>query len=124
MIESNNIYINESANNKRLDDDLISAIDWKKAPLLFKNRVNSSQYTDRTNAFGINAKLKEQMKQVGRNIHGGANDFVTLQPRSNQLTWKLANKRWKDDLDNPIYNQLQHMGIIEIMDYVHQKQAT
>ncbi|MEY0304714.1 transposase, partial [Providencia manganoxydans] len=50
-----------------------------------------------------------------------ANDFVTLQPRSNQLTWKLANKRWKDDIDNPIYNQLQHMGIIEIMDYVHQK---
>ncbi|MBO1915719.1 hypothetical protein J4727_00635 [Providencia rettgeri] len=72
----------------------------------------------------LTQKLKEQMKQVGRNIHGGANDFVTLQPRSNQLTWKLANKRWKDDLDNPIYNQLQHMGIIEIMDYVHQKQAT
>ncbi|MEI9751425.1 hypothetical protein QU516_17270 (plasmid) [Moellerella wisconsensis] len=59
MIESNNIYINESANNKRLDDDLISAIDWKKSPIIIqKNRVNSSQYADRTNAFGINAKIE------------------------------------------------------------------
>uniref|UniRef100_UPI0021596506 Tn3 family transposase n=1 Tax=Vibrio splendidus TaxID=29497 RepID=UPI0021596506 len=61
------------------------------------------------------------MEVVSRNINDGANDFVAHQPRSNQLTWKLANKRWKEEVDNPVYSQLQHKGIIEIMDYVHQK---
>lgn len=69
----------------------------------------------------IAKSVRHKMAQVSRNINNGANDFVIHQPRTNQLTWKLANKRWKDDLDNPIYNQLQHMGIIEIMDYVNQR---
>lgn len=122
MIESNNIYINESASNKRLDDDLISATEWKKSHVIIQKTGLTRLNTPIQQTLSeLTQKLRDQMERIGRNIHDGANDFVTLQPRSNQLTWKLANKRWKDDIDNPIYNQLQHMGIIEIMDYVHQK---
>lgn len=55
------------------------------------------------------------------NINADANDFVKCQPRSNRLTWSLANKRWKTPVDNPIYSQLKHKGIIDIMNYVNRK---
>ncbi len=61
------------------------------------------------------------LENVTLNIKANANDFVKCQPHSSQLTWSLANRRWKTSLDNPVYNQLQHKGIIEVMRYVHRK---
>nr|WP_234418658.1 transposase [Dongshaea marina] len=58
---------------------------------------------------------------MSSSISSDANDFVKLQPRTNRLTWSLASKRWKSDLNNPVYTQAQHLGIIEIMNYVNQK---
>ncbi len=30
-------------------------------------------------------------------------------------------KKWQDSIDNPIYNQLKYMGIVELMSFVNQK---
>lgn len=122
MLDSNHIFVNESAKNKRLEDDLIPMTEWKQNSNLVINTGLEKLNTPIEQTLATLTKsVRHKMAQVSRNINDGANDFVIHQPRTNQLTWKLANKRWKDDLDNPIYNQLQHMGIIEIMDYVNQK---
>lgn len=122
MLDSNHIFVNESAKNKRLEDDLIPITEWKKNENLVVNTGLDKLIAPIEQTLATLTKsVRHKMAQVSRNINDGANDFVIHQPRTNQLTWKLANKRWKDDLDNPIYNQLQHMGIIEIMDYVNQR---
>ncbi|MCB5362034.1 hypothetical protein BCU85_24500 [Vibrio lentus] len=122
MIGSNHIFVSESANNKRLEDDLIPLSEWKNSDLIVQNTGLEKLATPIEKTLAkLTQSVRQKMDRVSRNIRDGANDYVVHQPRSNQLTWKLANKRWKDDLDNPIYSQLQHMGIIEIMDYVHQK---
>ena len=69
----------------------------------------------------LETQLNAQIERVTVGISEDANDFVKQQPRSKQLAWSLANKRWKEDVDNPIYSQIQHMGIIEIMNYVNRK---
>jgi TnpA family transposase len=46
---------------------------------------------------------------------------VKRQPDAKKLAWHLANKRWKEDIDNPVYSQIPQVGIIEIMKYVNRK---
>ena len=113
MLDSNHIFVNESAKNKRLEDDLIPITEWKKNEYLVANTGLDKLIAPIEQTLATLTKsVRHKMAQVSRNINDGAKDFVIHQPRTNQLTWKLANKRWKDDLDNPIYNQLQHMGIM------------
>ncbi|MCZ6289666.1 hypothetical protein [Vibrio parahaemolyticus] len=122
MLDSNHIFINESAKNKRLEDDLIPISEWEHREHIIVNTGLEKLTTPIEKTLtNLTQTLRKKMEVVSRNINDGANDFVVHQPRSNQLTWKLANKRWKEEVDNPVYSQLQHKGIIEIMDYVHQK---
>ena len=122
MLKNNSIFVTESENNKRLEDDLIPVSEWAQSELIIQKTGLTRLITPIGQTLSeLTQKLHQKMQHVGGNINDDANDFVKRQPRANQLTWKLANKRWKDDLDNPVYNQLQHMGIIEIMDYVNQK---
>ncbi|MEZ8138799.1 Tn3 family transposase [Vibrio splendidus] len=122
MLDSNHVFINESAKNKRLEDDLIPISEWEHREHIIVNTGLEKLTTPIEKTLtNLTQTLRKKMEVVSRNINDGANDFVAHQPRSNQLTWKLANKRWKEEVDNPVYSQLQHKGIIEIMDYVHQK---
>ncbi|WP_438863092.1 Tn3 family transposase [Neptunicella sp.] len=122
LINSNSIYVTESADNKRLEDDLIPQSEWKDSEIIIQKSGLPKLNTpiDQTLS-GLMKKLRLSMKHLGNSINDDANDLVKRQPRINQLTWTLANKRWKDDLDNPVYTQIRHMGIIEIMDYVNKK---
>ncbi len=123
FIDSGEIYLNESELNKRLDDDLINAVDWKdgKRDIIKKTGLQrlikpiSNSLKDLKNKFDI------QLERVTANINADANDFVKRQPSSNQLAWSIANKRWKDEVDNPVYSQIQNIGIIDIMHYVNDK---
>ena len=122
MMNSYKIYVNESAENKRLEDDLIPLIEWNdKDPIVEKTGLAKLINPISNTLSELTEKLQLQIKKVTHNINNGANEFVKRQSKSNQLSWTIANKRWKDDVENPIYSQLKHMGIIEIMDYVHKK---
>ncbi|OUR97978.1 hypothetical protein A9Q81_11990 [Gammaproteobacteria bacterium 42_54_T18] len=122
LIESHRIYVSESAENKRLEDDLIPQTEWNDREVIIQKTGLSKLINPITDTLsGLTNKLEFQMRQVTHNINGGANEFVRRHPNTDKLTWTLANKRWKDDVDNPIYTQLKHMSIIEIMDYVNQK---
>lgn len=122
MMDSHKIYVNESAQNKRLEDDLIPLVDWKnKESIIGKTGLSKLINPISETLSNLTDKLEYQLKAVTGNINNGANEFVKRQSKSNQLKWTLANKRWKDDVDNPIYTQLKHMGIIDIMDYVQSK---
>lgn len=123
MLESEVIYVTESEENKRLDDDLIPGPDWKnnKQNIVEKTGLERlSQPISRT-LTDLEKRFQKTLTSVTQNINADANEFVKRQPKSNQLAWSLAHKRWKDAIDNPIYGQLEHMSIIEIMDYVDKK---
>ncbi|EPJ42954.1 MAG: transposase [Osedax symbiont Rs2] len=122
LMNNNSIYVAESAENKRLEDDLIPQVERKNQDHIIQKTglIKLNTPIDQT-LTGLLKTLRLSMKNVGNGINDDANDFVKRQPRIDQLTWTLANKRWKDDIENPIYTQVQHMGIIEIMDFVNKK---
>lgn len=123
QLDRGKAYVTESEKNKRLEDDLIPIKDWENDRLNLIQKTGlqrlSSPITQTLDEF--EKRLERRMDQVAASISGDTNEFVKLQPRSSQLAWMLANRRWRDDVDNPIYSQIRHMGIIEIMNYVNRK---
>lgn len=123
MLESEAIYVTESEANKRLDDDLIARPEWKNEKPEFVLNTGQPRLINPVSQTlsELGNQFNSSLARVVDNINADANDFVKKQPKSSQLAWSLANKRWKADVDNPIYSQLEHMSIIEIMNYVDQK---
>ncbi|OLQ73217.1 hypothetical protein BIT28_25710 [Photobacterium proteolyticum] len=123
MIESGNVYVSESERNKRLEDDLIPVDLWEKEK---SSLIENTGLERLSNSIGhtlaeLESSFVEKLSKVTANINADANDFVRVKPRSSRLAWSLANRRWKTPLDNPVYSQIQHMGIIDIMNYVSKK---
>jgi len=123
FIASGEIYLNESELNKRLDDDLINAKDWtvEKQDIINKTGLQRLIRPIDHTLKELKDKFDTQLARVTANINADENDFVKHQPISNQLAWSIANKRWKDEVDNPVYSQIQNIGIIDIMQYVNDK---
>ncbi|OHT23734.1 hypothetical protein A3Q29_20190 [Providencia stuartii] len=123
MLEQGRIFVSESEQNKRLEDDLIPIDIWsrEKQDLIEKTGLERLHKPITQTLKELEGNLNNLLTRVTANINADANDFVKCQPRTNRLTWSLANRRWKSSIDNPVYNQLRHMGIIEIMDYVNRK---
>lgn len=119
MLASEVIYVTESEANKRLDDDLIARADWKynKKNIVEKTGLERLSQPISQTLKDLEKSFQNMLSSVTKNINADANDFVKRQPKSNQLAWS----RWKDAVDNPVYGQLEHMSIIEIMDYVDKK---
>jgi len=122
MLDADKIYITESEENKRLEDDLIPVVDWKnKGEIIRKTGLTRLQSPIADTLKDLGQVLESRMKNVACAIQSGANKFVTRKSQGDQLAWTLANKKWKDDVDNPIYSQVKHMGIIDIMNFVNRK---
>lgn len=123
MLEQGRIFVSESEQNKRLEDDLLSMDIWsrEKQALIEKTGLERLHQPITQTLKELEGNLNNLLTRVTANINADANDFVKCQPRTNRLTWSLANRRWKSSIDNPVYSQLRHMGIIEIMDYVNRK---
>lgn len=66
-------------------------------------------------------ELKWRIQEVSGNIFSGDNKYVEFLPGKNELKWSIPNRRWHESMDNPIYSQIQHMGIVERMSFVNQK---
>ena len=121
-ITANEIYVTESEQSKRLEDDLISSDEWiNKEDLVQKaglSRLNTSishtlvEFTER---------IDLQLGIVSNRVQNDKNEFIKHIPNQDKLAFSVASKKWKDDVDNPIYNQVEHLSIIEVMDFVNKR---
>tara|TARA_R110000772_G_scaffold260826_1_gene379020 strand:- start:3486 stop:6317 length:2832 start_codon:yes stop_codon:yes gene_type:complete len=122
LFQNNQLTVKESVNNRSLHADLIQAKDWKR-----KDEIIQSTGLEKLKA-AINHTLDDKMgllthtlEQASHHIFKGDNQYVELVPGKTELKWSIPNKRWQETVENPIYNQIKHMGIVELMLFVHQK---
>lgn len=122
LFHSNVLTVKESVNNRSLTSDLIPKNEW-----LHKNKIIENTGLDKLSA-PINhtlaekhQQLEQKLKEVSEHIFSGDNQYVEFLPDKNELKWSIPNCRWQQSIDNPLYNQIQHMGIVELMSFVAQK---
>lgn len=123
LFESNQIYIVESERNRSLESDLIAIEEWNENkeqiiektglahPLKHVDTIFAKKLTD----------LEEKLASVSDHIFSGDNQYVEFSQGRNELKWSIPNRRWKESVDNPIYSQIKHMGIVDLLKFVQQK---
>ncbi|SGZ15090.1 Transposase [Moritella viscosa] len=122
LFHRNLLTVKESVNNRSLTSDLIPKKEW-----LHKNKIIENTGLDKL-LTPINhtltekyQQLEQKLKEVSEHIFSGDNQYVEFLHDKNELKWSIPNSRWQQSIDNPIYNQIQHMGIVELMSFVDQK---
>lgn len=122
LFHSNLLTVKESVNNRSLTSDLIPKKEW-----LHKNKIIENTGFDKLltpNNHTLTEKhqqLEQKLKEVSEHIFSGNNQYVEFLPGKNELKWSIPNSRWQQPIDNPLYNQIQHMGIVKQMSLVDQK---
>ena len=122
LFQGNQLTVKESVNNRSLRADLIQAKDWKRKADIIENSGLEKLHTpiNKTLADKL-GRLTHTLEQASHHIFKGDNQYVELVPDKTDLKWSIPNKRWQETVENPIYNQIKHMGIVELMLFVHQK---
>lgn len=121
-LRNNELFVTESAGNRKLEDDLIPNKDWEnKDHLLRKTGLEKATAPIQETLDAMVAELNRRLQAVCDNITDGKNPYVSLAGGDDPLKWSIAHRKWRETADNPIYNQLQHMGIEELMTYVNSK---
>ncbi len=118
------ITVKDSINNKSLKSDLINSDQWsqnKEEIIKNTNQPKISEPINKTLAVKINS-LQSKLNMVCNSIAIGNNKYLEFIPgKEGQLKWSIPYKRWQESIDNPIYKQMPHLGIVELISFVNSK---
>lgn len=122
LFHSNNLTVKESVNNRSLTSDLIQPKEWeKKAEIIENTGLDKLSTSVNQTLTDKSQQLEAKLMEVSEHIFNGDNKYVEFIPGKAELKWSIPNKRWQETIDNPLYSQIQHMGIVELMLFVDQK---
>jgi TnpA family transposase len=122
LFNSNNLTVKESVNNRSLTSDLIQPKEWEYKAEIIKNTGLDKLVTPINQTLADKSQqLEAKLKEVSEHIFSGDNKYVEFIPGKAGLKWSIPNSRWQESIENPLYNQIQHMGIVELMLFVDQK---
>lgn len=122
LFHSNNLTVKDSVNNRSLTSDLIQSKEWEYKTEIIKNTGLEKLVTPISQTLTDKSQqLEFKLKYVSEHIFSGNNKYVEFVPGKAELKWSIPNSRWQESIENPIYNQIQHMGIVELMLFVDQK---
>ncbi|GAA62462.1 hypothetical protein P20311_0235 [Pseudoalteromonas sp. BSi20311] len=122
LFHSNSLTVKESVNNRSLTSDLIQPKEWeKKAEIIENTGLDKLSASINQTLTDKSQQLEAKLKEVSEHIFNGDNKYVEFIPGKAELKWSIPNKRWQETIDNPLYSQIQHMGIVELMLFVDQK---
>lgn len=122
LFHSNNLTVRESVNNRSLTSDLIQPKEWKHKAEIIENTGLDKLITPINQTLADKSQqLEIKLKKASEHIFSGDNKYVEFIPGKAELKWSIPNSRWQQTIENPLYNQIQHMGIVELMLFVDQK---
>lgn len=122
LFNSNSLTVKESVNNRSLTSDLIQPKEWQQKESIIENTGLDKLVTPINQTLADKSQqLEAKLKEASEHIFSGDNKYVEFIPGKAELKWSIPNKRWQESIENPLYNQIQHMGIVELMLFVDQK---
>ena len=119
-LEAGDIFYSGSTRFKSFDDDLVSKQEMKAKKMLLKSLgypVMNMPIDQRLSV--LRAKLEQRYKEVNNNILNGKNPHLKFSKKNDEIQWKLPYKKQEDTVNNPFYEQLPQVGIVEVLHYVN-----
>lgn len=122
-IEKGLIFCNDTIQYKSFEADLGITVSSDKEREKILKSIDVPKLTtpieDRLKA--LKEELENLYKITNENISNGHNKFVKIKELNGKVTWTLPYKKKDLEFNNPIYDQLPHVNIINVVDFVDQQ---
>jgi TnpA family transposase len=121
-LNAGTVFINSSLEYKSLDDDLQLDKNWRK----IKEEIikNSHVPALENNIHDILKELKDLysylLERVNTRIHNGENKSIKIKKnkKTGETRWTLPYKKMEDEVNNPFYDSLGQINIIDLLAFV------
>lgn len=121
MIESGQVYIDDTVNYRNLEDDLIPYDYWITNKEKILSQLNLPILTQPIKRLlsELNEALVERYHEVNLGIEKGENKHIKLKKnKNNEITWRLPYRKQEDSVNNPFYDNFPNINIGDVIRYV------
>lgn len=116
------IYIPTIIKYRSLQDDLISDKCWKaKKKLIQQSRLPRIMANPNQLIETLSSNLDNKLQHVSQRINTGENQDVLLRNRTGKTRWQLPSRRATKALNNPFFEQIKPINIVDVLLYVDQE---
>ncbi|MCP4949430.1 MAG: Tn3 family transposase [Aestuariibacter sp.] len=121
-LEAGDIYYSGSTRYKSFDADLISKQELKTRQSLLESLDYPALNTPIAQRLSdLKVKLEQRFLEVNNNILMGKNPHLKFTQKNDEIHWTLPYKKQEDTVNNPFYEQLSQVGIINVLQYVNEQ---
>jgi len=120
MLNSGQVYINDTINYRRLEDDLIPYDYWvaNKKKILSQLNLPFLNQPIQSLLAELNKALTERYHEVNQRIKNGENKHIKWNKnRNNELIWRLPYKKQEEAVNNPFYENFSSINIADVVRY-------
>ena len=121
MLDSGQVYIHDTINYRRLEDDLIPYKYWlaNREKILSQLNLPILSQPIKILLENLNKALVERYHEVNQSINAGENKHIKLNKnKSKEVTWRLPYKKQDDAVNNPFYENFTNVNIGDVIRYV------
>ena len=120
-LDAGDIFYRASTRFKSFDDDLLSPQQMREQqPLLASLGYPALTMPMAQRLATLKRQLEPRYREVNDHILDGKNTHLKLEHKDNAIEWTLPYRKQEDRVNNPFYDQLPHVGIIDVLHYVDQ----
>ncbi|MCI0421922.1 MAG: Tn3 family transposase, partial [Acidobacteria bacterium] len=118
-LESGDVFVEDSAEFRSLEDDLISDERWKNKDAILREigapvLLNPIAETLRTMHETVDAKLEK----VNHRIAKGGNKHIKVSGSGEKRRWSLLYPAEEESVNSPFYSQLPGIGVVDLLWFV------
>ncbi len=117
-IEKGLVFCNDTIQYKSFEADLGITTADNKEQILKDIDIPKLTTPIEKRLKALKEELENLYKITNENINNKSNKFVKVKEKNGKTTWTLPYKKKDLDFNNPIYDQLPHANIINVVDFV------
>lgn len=118
-LEAGDIYVRNSTEFRRFEDDLISDCKWAHKDALLRELnlpLLSTPIEDTLAAF--HESIEASLQRVNQRIDDGENKHIKFRGNGEKRRWNLLYPATEEPVNSPFYNQLPGIGIADLLWFV------
>lgn len=110
------LFIQKTTKYSALNDDLVDDNRWKnKGKMIDDSKVERIQIEPKVLLGDLEHELESKLNNVSERIRNGDNQSVIMQDRTGKKGWRLPNKRVGSLLNNPFFERIKQIHIVELL---------
>lgn len=120
-LEAGNLYVKDSVEFRRFEDDLISDERWQnKAQVLQEIGAQILLDPIEETLVRMKAELETKIEAVNQHITDAVNQHIKVSGRGEKRRWQLLYPSEDEPVNSPFFGKLPGVGIADLLWFVHQ----